>query len=101
YSVTSSSGNDIGGSASLTKSGISAVTMSGGFNSYTGITTVNGGTLSVGTLANGGSASDIGAAANSAGNLLFNGGTLQYLGGTASSDHLFTLTTAGGAIDAS
>jgi autotransporter-associated beta strand protein len=101
YSVTSSSGKDIGGTASLTKSGLSTVALSGGFNSYTGITTVNGGTLSVGTLANGGTASDIGAAANSAGNLLFNSGTLQFIGGTATSDHLFTLTTAGGAIDAS
>ena len=55
--------------------------MHGGANAYTGVTTISGGTLSVGTLANGGSASDIGAASSSATNLVLNGGTLQYTGG--------------------
>ena len=101
YSIVSSAGNDIGGSASFTKSGNGTLNLSGGANAYTGVTTVSGGLLSVGALANGGSASDIGAANNSATNLVFNGGTLQYLGGGASSDHLFTLGTGGGTIDAS
>jgi fibronectin-binding autotransporter adhesin len=101
YSITSSSGNDIGGNTGFTKSGSGTLNLSGGANTYTGITTVSGGLLSVGALANGGSASDIGAAANNATNLVFNGGTLQYTGVGASSDHLFTLGTGGGAIDAS
>jgi autotransporter-associated beta strand protein len=98
YSITSSSGDDIGGSASFTKSGSSTLALSGGANTYTGVTTVGGGTLNIGTLANGGSVSDIGAAANSAGNLVFNGGTLQYTGSAVSIDRLFTLGTAGGTI---
>ena len=52
------------------------------------------------TLANGGSPSDIGASANSAANLVFNGGTLQNLNpGATTIDRLFTLGTSGGTID--
>ena len=101
YTFSSSSGKDIGGSASVTKSGSGTLTLSGGANAYTGITTISGGTLSVGTLANGGLASDIGAASSSAANLVLSGGTLRYTGGGASIDRLFTLTTAGGAMDSS
>ncbi len=102
YSITTSSGNEIDGTNSLTKANNGTLTLSGGFNAYTGATTVKGGILSVSTLANGGSPSDIGAAANSAANLVLNGGTLQYTnGGAASIDRLFTLGTGGGAIDAS
>ncbi len=101
YSIASSSGNDIGGSGTLTKSGSGTATLSGGANSYTGVTTISGGTLSVSALANGGSASDIGAAANGAGNLVLNGGTLSYTGSAASIDRLFSLGTGGGTIDAS
>ena len=101
YSITSSAGNAIGGSASVTKSGSSTLTLSGGANTNTGITTISGGTLSVGTLANGGAASDIGASSSGATNLVINGGTLQYTGGAASVDRLFSVGTSGGAIDAS
>jgi fibronectin-binding autotransporter adhesin len=99
YTITSSAGDLIGGSGGLNKSGTSALTLAGGDNTYSGVTTINGGTVSVGTLAPGGSASDIGAAGNAAANLVLNGGTLQYTGGGATSDHLFTLGTAGGTID--
>jgi len=101
YTIASSGGNNIGGSTKLTKSSSGVATLSGGVNTYTGVTTISGGTLSVSTLANGGSASDIGAAANSAGSLVLNGGKLSYTGGAVSSDHLFTLGTSGGTIDAS
>ena len=99
YSIASSGGNNIGGSAKLTKSGTGSLALSGGANTYSGITTVNGGTLSVGALANGGAASDLGQSANSAANLVLEGGTLQYTGGAASIDRLFTLSTSGGAIE--
>jgi len=99
YSITSSGANIIGGTGSLTKNGNSTLTLAGGINTYSGATTISGGTLSVGALANGGSPSDIGAAGNGAANLVLNGGTLQYTGAGASSDHLFTLGTAGGTID--
>jgi fibronectin-binding autotransporter adhesin len=101
YNITSSSGNDIGGSATLTKSGSGTLNLLGGPNAYTGVTTLSGGTVSVGALASGGSASDIGAADNSAANLVFDSGTLQYTGGAANVDRLFTLTTGGGTIDSS
>lgn len=99
YNIASSGANLIGGSGGLLKNGNSILTLSGGVNNYTGVTTVSGGTISVSALANGGSASDIGAADNSAGNLVLNGGTLQYTGSAASVDRLFTLGTAGGTID--
>ena len=101
YTITSSAGNLIGGSASLVKSGSGVLTLAGGANTNTGVTTLSGGILSVSTLANGGAASDIGAASSAAANLVLNGGRLQYLGSGVSLDRLFTITTAGGTIDAS
>ncbi|MGA2176888.1 MAG: autotransporter-associated beta strand repeat-containing protein [Verrucomicrobiota bacterium] len=102
YSITSSfPTNDIGGSTGLTMSGNKTLTLSGGANTYTGVTTFGAGTVSVSGLANGGSASDIGAANKSASSLVFNSGTLQYTGGGAIIDRLFTLGLGGGTIDAS
>ncbi len=101
YSFTSSGANLLGGSGGLTKNGNSTLTLSGGINTYSGATTISGGTLSVTALANGGSASDIGAAGNSAANLVLNGGTLLYTGGAQDSDRLFTLGTGNGTINAS
>jgi autotransporter-associated beta strand protein len=101
YSIISSPGNTISGGGRLLKNGNGALTLSGGVNAYTGVSTVNGGAVSVGTLANGGSASDIGAASSGAASLVLNGGTLLYSGGPVSIDRLFTLGTGGGALDAS
>lgn len=101
YTITSSGGDNIGGAATLSKSGTGTAALSGGANSYTGVTTLSGGILQVSVLANGGSDSDIGAAANSAANLVFNGGDLQYLGSGANINRLFSLGTGGGTIDSS
>jgi fibronectin-binding autotransporter adhesin len=91
----------VSGTGSFVKTG-AGTTIFSGTNTYAGTTTLNGGTLSVATLANGGTGSGIGSASNAAANLVLNGGTLQYTGtGTASTDRLLTIGTAGGTLDAS
>ena len=101
YSIASSGGNNIAGGSGLTKGGSGTLTLSGGANTYLGITTISGGTVSVSTLTNGSSASDIGSASSAAATLVLNGGALQYTGGAVSINRLFTLGTSGGTIDAS
>ncbi|WP_395741000.1 autotransporter-associated beta strand repeat-containing protein [Prosthecobacter sp.] len=93
-------GNDISGNGSLTQAGAGTTTLSGN-SSYTGSTTINGGVLSVSVLGNGGANSNIGASTNAAGNLVLNGGTLQYTGAAVSTDRLFSVGTNGGTVDAS
>jgi fibronectin-binding autotransporter adhesin len=85
----------------LTKTGAGTQTLAGN-NAYSGATTINAGTLSVSTLANGGLVSGIGQSANSAANLLINGGTLMYSGSAATStDRGFTIGSSGASLDAS
>lgn len=89
----------ISGTGGLTKTGAGTLTLSG-TNTYTGPTTINQGTLSVGTIGNGGVAGNLGAASAAAGNLVFGGGTLQYTGATAGTDRGFTLNNgSGGTLD--
>jgi autotransporter-associated beta strand protein len=100
YSITSSVGNNITGANGLNKGGIGTLTLSGGANAYTGVTAFLGGAVNASTLTDGGVASDIGSAGGGAANQVFNGGALQYTGGGASINRLFTLATGGGTISA-
>ncbi len=97
---TFSMGGVISGSGSLIKNSAGTVVL-GGSNSYSGVTTLNDGTLSVSSLANGGANSNIGNSTNAAANLVFNGGTLTYTGTGSSTNRSFTLGTGGGTINAS
>jgi autotransporter-associated beta strand protein len=99
YSITSGGPNNIAGGSSITKSGSGTLTLSGGANTYTGVTILNGGTLIVGTLANGGAVSDIGSASSTANNIVLDGGTLQYTGSGVGINRLFTVGARGGTID--
>ncbi len=87
----------ISGSGNLTKTGTATQTLSGA-NTYTGTTTITGGQLSVTTLADGGTASGLGAASSAASNLVLDGGILTLGSAPAggSTDRLFTLTQNGG-----
>jgi len=82
--------NNGSGTGALTKTGGGTVALTAA-NTYTGATTISGGTLSVGTIGNGGVAGNLGQAGNAATNLVFDGGTLEYTGSTATSDRAFTI----------
>ncbi len=81
----------LGGTNGVIKTGSGKLTLSSGANTYTGVTTISGGTLSIGMVANGGNVSDLGQSSAAATNLVFDGGVLQYTGATATSDRAFTI----------
>lgn len=85
---------DNGVGTALSKGGAGILALSGA-NSYTGATTLAGGTLRFNSIANGGIASGIGASSANASNLVIEAGTLQYSGGTATTDRGFTLVDGG------
>ncbi|MDB6151541.1 MAG: autotransporter outer rane beta-barrel protein, partial [Chthoniobacter sp.] len=68
-------------------------------NSFTGPVTISAGTLGVSTIGNGTEPSSLGASSNLPENLVFNGGTLQYTGATATSDRSFTANSAGATVE--
>lgn len=74
----------------FTKAGAGSVILNQA-NTYTGVTTLSAGTLSVATIGDGGVAGNLGQATNAAGNLVFDGGTLHYTGANATSNRAFTI----------
>ena len=90
YAITGS--GKISGTTGLTKTGAGAAVISNtGGNNYTGKTVISGGSLSVSSLANGGSPSAIGASSANATNLVLSGGTLVYSGAPANINRGYTL----------
>lgn len=85
---------------SIVKTGSGTQSLDGA-NTFTGPVSITGGTLSTNTLANGGSASGLGASSSLPANLLLDGGTLRYSGSAASTDRRFDLGANGGTLDAS
>ena len=75
-------------------------------NTYTGVTTIGSGTISVANIGNGGATSgttNLGRASATASNIVFAGGTLKYTGSGETTDRAFTLGSGetGSTIDAS
>jgi autotransporter-associated beta strand protein len=82
----------IGGSAGLTKSGANTLAIANTTgNTFTGPVVINGGTVSVSSLANGGAASAIGASSASPTNLVLAGGALSYSGAPVNIDRGFSI----------
>ena len=90
----------IGGLGGITKTNSGTLTILT-TNSYTGVTTINGGVLEIAQLANGGFASGIGSAVSDAANLVISNGTFRYSGPTVGVDRGATLASAASAIDVS
>lgn len=112
-STIDTNGNDatiagiITGSGNLTKTGAGTLFLTAttfATNAFSGPLTVKGGIVNAATLANANTNSSIGRGSpiNLAADLILDGGTLQYTGtAAASTNRQYTLTTNGGALDAS
>ncbi len=94
---TMSGSGSITGTGKLIKDGTGKTTITN-TNSYTGKTTVNGGTLEIPKLTDGGVASAIGSASADAANLVLNGGKLSLTSGSHSSNRNISLGEFGGSI---
>ncbi|OYX85483.1 MAG: hypothetical protein B7Y83_04560 [Flavobacteriales bacterium 32-34-25] len=81
----------IDGTGDLVKSNTNKVTLDLTKNTYTGKTIVNGGTLAVSVINNGGELSSLGTAANTVGNLVVNNATLQ-INQNSATDRVLTIS---------
>jgi autotransporter-associated beta strand protein len=87
------------GGLGVTKTGVGRLVLSNSTNNFNGVISLNGGILSVPHLAGGSTASALGASPGTSGNLVFDGGTLEYTGPTVTGiNRAFTLNSGGGTI---
>jgi len=84
--ITVSGNGAIGGESTSMNKGDAGTLILNNKNSYEGATIVYDGVLEFNSIANGGTASAIGASKNFAQNWIFDGGTYRYTGGKASTD---------------
>lgn len=89
----------ISGTTRLLKQLAGTVTLSTANNDFTGGVRIEGGSIIIGSLSNGGLASPIGAAAAAPANLVLAGGTLSYTGATATTNRGFTIGAENGGIE--
>ncbi len=86
------------GALSIGAGGTGTVSLTSATSSYTVPTVVSSGTLAVSFLTNGGTLSSLGASSNAASSLILNTGTtLNYVGGSTSTDRSFTIATGAAA----
>ncbi|MDL2241674.1 autotransporter-associated beta strand repeat-containing protein [Bacteroidales bacterium OttesenSCG-928-L03] len=83
----------LAGEGSLNKTGTGKLTLPAG-NTYTGATVLWGGVMEISKLANGGTASSIGASQNYDFNWVWNGGTIRYTGASVSTNRNAILADA-------
>ncbi len=86
---------------SLTKTDSGTLVLTNTSNTYFGATVIDGGILSVNTLASGNTVSSIGQSPATANALILNGGTLQYTGVATTTNRTFTVGVNGATLDAS
>ncbi|HEV2455262.1 MAG TPA: autotransporter-associated beta strand repeat-containing protein [Verrucomicrobiae bacterium] len=99
-SYTFTGSGSISGSTGLTKAGTNSLAVVNSTpNSYTGPTVIDAGVLSVSNLANGGSASGIGASSASPTNLVLAGGALAYAGPAVSINRGYAAENTNGTVD--
>ena len=97
YSLSGS--GKISGPTSLIKQGTGSLALNN-VNDYTGPTRIEGGTISVTNLANGGQTSAIGSSSSAANNLILAGGALSYSGPAKTIDRGYSVQGANSTIDA-
>ncbi len=90
YEISDTLGNPAGGHGlNLQKLGAGTLALTG-MNSYTGATKISQGVLSINSITTGGLASAMGQSSSYRGNLVFDGGALQYTGPSTRTDRGFT-----------